>query len=289
MDSTIETRLHQVEKKLETMTRMLESNLAWQRKFSEFVEEMSPVARAVMETSSKELGELERRGYFVLAGDLAQALRRVAEVYQPDSLPDLAESFGDVVHILRLLSQPKILAVAQDLADEFERAGSEPVEVLGAARRIESEKDIQRGIAFALDLFGTMGRSLARAPRLKTGRKPPVRASRNPSRVVSAPLSAPSPERQEADDFAFVPEAEWSREWASTMAARLGVGPLDEERWKIVEFSRKDYLETRKAPNIRRITKLLNINTKDVYELFPSAPGPTISKLAGVPKPAGCL
>jgi len=59
--------------------------------------------------------------------------------------------------------------------------------------------------------------------------------------------------------------------------------------WKIIEFSRGDYKESQKAPNIRRITKSLDISTKEVYELFPSAPGPTISKIAGVPKPAGCL
>ena len=73
------------------------------------------------------------------------------------------------------------------------------------------------------------------------------------------------------------------------MAGRLGVGPLNQERWNIVEFSRQDYLQTHKAPNLRRITKALDISTKDVYALFPSAPGPTISKIAGVPKPAGCL
>lgn len=286
MDSAIETRLQQIEHRLESLTRMLESNLAWQRKFSEFVEEMSPVARAVMDTSTQELGKLERRGYFSLANDLAQALGRVAENYQPGSLPDLADSFGDVVYILRLLSQPKILAVAQDLAEEFEQAGSDPVEVLGAAKRIETEKDIQRGIAFALDLFGTAGRSVARAPRLKTARKAPAPAPRPQAAAVQKPI----PQIQEGrDDFAFVSETEWNRDWASQMATRLGVAPLNDERWKIVEFSRKDYLQTQKAPNIRRITKALNINTKDIYALFPEAPGPTISKLAGVPKPAGCL
>ncbi|MFN8610611.1 MAG: TusE/DsrC/DsvC family sulfur relay protein [Vulcanimicrobiota bacterium] len=285
MDTQLEQRLQRIEDSLQHLTRLVESNLAWQGKFSQLVEEMSPVARAMMDTATRQLGDLERRGYFRLAQDLNRALGRVAETYEPDSLPELAENFGDVVYILRLLSQPRILAAAQDLAQEVESAGSEPVEVLGAARRIETEKDIQRGLAFSLDLFGTLGRSVARAPRLKSGRKPAkVAAGPRPTSAIPA-TSAPASH----DDFPFVAEGEWNREWAEQMAGRLGVGPLNQERWNIVEFSRQDYLQTHKAPNLRRITKALDISTKDVYALFPSAPGPTISKIAGVPKPAGCL
>jgi dissimilatory sulfite reductase related protein len=43
------------------------------------------------------------------------------------------------------------------------------------------------------------------------------------------------------------------------------------------------------SPNIRRITLELGVSTKDVYALFPKAPARTIAKIAGIPKPAGCL
>jgi sulfur relay (sulfurtransferase) DsrC/TusE family protein len=32
-----------------------------------------------------------------------------------------------------------------------------------------------------------------------------------------------------------------------------------------------------------------SVATKDLYALFPKAPGRTIAKIAGLPKPAGCL
>lgn len=284
MQNFSEERMQDLEGSLRHLTGLVESQLAWQARFGEFVQEMSPVARSVMDTATQQLAGLEQDGYFALASDLSQVLRKVAVSYEPGSLPALADSFGDVVYILRLLSQPKILASLQDIAEEFEQAGSEPVEVLGAAKRIETEKDIQRGLAFALDLFGTLGRSVARAPRLKTGRKAP-KAPPSRGRVVEKAAGPPVA----ADDFPFVAQPEWNRDWAAGAAERLGVGPLNDQKWSIVEFSRQEYLDTKKSPNLRRITKALEISTKDIYALFPSAPGPTISKLAGIPKPAGCL
>ena len=270
---------------LENIAKLLESNLTWQRKFGEFVEEMSPVAKAMMETGVQELGGLERQGYFLFAKDLLEALKRVVQNYEPGTLPDLADSFGDILFVLRLLSQPKVLAAAQDLAEGFHQGDSKPVEMLGAAKRIETEKDIQRGIGFALDLFGTLGRSVSRAPRLKTGRK----VAKAPRPEPTLPANARAEKAPQSSEAAYVPDPEWNREWAAKMAQSLGFASLTEEMWKIVEFSRKEYRDTKKAPNIRRITKALEMSTKDIYALFPSAPGPTISKLAGVPKPAGCL
>ena len=283
----MEERLQRLEDQAQHLTKMMESSLAWQRKLGEFVEEMSPVARAMMDTGIQELAGFEQRGYFVFARDLAEALNRVVETYEPNSLPDLADAFTDIVYILRLLSRPRILAAAQDLVDDFDRAGSQPVEVLGAAKRIETEKDIQRGLAFALDLFGTLGRSVSRAPRLRTGRtlEKIARARRVPS-TAAATVSKPEGGARES---VFVSDEEWSHEWAVRMAQSLAVGPLNEQMLTIIEFSRKEYKDTQKAPNLRRMTKALGISTKEIYALFPSTPGPTISKIAGVPKPAGCL
>jgi sulfur relay (sulfurtransferase) DsrC/TusE family protein len=37
------------------------------------------------------------------------------------------------------------------------------------------------------------------------------------------------------------------------------------------------------------LTQIASVTTKDIYALFPKAPGRTIAKIAGLPKPAGCL
>jgi TusE/DsrC/DsvC family sulfur relay protein len=293
MPEPIDERLQSLETQLQHLTKLTESNLLWQRRFGDFIEEMSPVAKSMMDTGIQELGGLERQGYFRFGSDLMEALKRVAEGYEPGSLPDLADAFADVVYILRLFSQPRVLAAAQDLAEGFQEADSKPVEMLGATKRIETERDIQRGIAFALDLFGTLGRSVSRAPRLRNARKVPkaarVHLQAKPSEASRRPVASDGDQVAASTEFVVVSDQEWNQAWAVNMAKSLGFDSLTDAMWKIVEFSRKEYRDTTKAPNIRRITKALGISTKDVYALFPSAPGPTISRLAGIPKPAGCL
>lgn len=82
--------------------------------------------------------------------------------------------------------------------------------------------------------------------------------------------------------------SQWTRELAQTLAEAQGV-VMTEAHWKIIEFARKDHAETKASPNIRRITLQTGMATKDLYALFPRAPARTIAKIAGLPKPTGCL
>jgi tRNA 2-thiouridine synthesizing protein E len=43
------------------------------------------------------------------------------------------------------------------------------------------------------------------------------------------------------------------------------------------------------APTLRRITKTLNIPTKELYALFPGGAAKIAAKIAGLPKPTGCI
>jgi tRNA 2-thiouridine synthesizing protein E len=64
---------------------------------------------------------------------------------------------------------------------------------------------------------------------------------------------------------------------------------LTEPHWAVIAAARADFEATRVSPNIRRLTQLTQLATKDLYALFPRAPARTIAKIAGLPKPAGCL
>ena len=75
---------------------------------------------------------------------------------------------------------------------------------------------------------------------------------------------------------------------AVTLAAAQGV-ELTDAHWKVVEFARGEFLSTKMSPNIRRITQATGVATKDLYMLFPKAPARTVAKVAGIPKPVGCI
>lgn len=90
-----------------------------------------------------------------------------------------------------------------------------------------------------------------------------------------------------ADGHMSDPSA-WTRDVGAKIAAMQGVAMTD-AHWNVIEVARTDYAATKASPNIRRLTQLMNVGTKDFYTLFPKAPGRTIAKIAGLPKPAGCL
>lgn len=91
------------------------------------------------------------------------------------------------------------------------------------------------------------------------------------------------------DDDGFMTDAgAWSREIGTAIAHVLEI-ELNDPHWRVIEFSRKEYTETGDAPTLRRITKELNLSTKELYALFPGGPAKIAAKIAGLPKPTGCI
>jgi tRNA 2-thiouridine synthesizing protein E len=52
---------------------------------------------------------------------------------------------------------------------------------------------------------------------------------------------------------------------------------------------RKTYLDTRSAPSIRTLGKASGVPIKELYQLFPKGPAKLAAKIAGIPKPRGCI
>ena len=52
---------------------------------------------------------------------------------------------------------------------------------------------------------------------------------------------------------------------------------------------RDRYLETGNAPSIRSLGKESGVPIKELYELFPKGPAKLAAKIAGIPKPRGCI
>lgn len=76
---------------------------------------------------------------------------------------------------------------------------------------------------------------------------------------------------------------------AEEMADHLGIGPLTDRQWLVIDFMRKRYLETGSAPSIRSLGKLSGVPIKELYRLFPKGPAKLAARLAGIPKPHGCI
>ena len=92
------------------------------------------------------------------------------------------------------------------------------------------------------------------------------------------------------DEDGFMQEPEmWNEQIAAALAATENVDELTDDHWKLVNFLREYYLEFGIAPMIRKLCKKTGFTLKYVYELFPSGPAKGACKVAGLPKPTGCV
>jgi tRNA 2-thiouridine synthesizing protein E len=83
---------------------------------------------------------------------------------------------------------------------------------------------------------------------------------------------------------------QWSQAAAAALArAEEGLENLSTEHWAVINFIRDHYQETKLAPMVRSICKTTGLPLRRIYELFPSGPAKGACKIAGLPKPDGCV
>ena len=91
------------------------------------------------------------------------------------------------------------------------------------------------------------------------------------------------------EGFMANPE-EWNEEIALVLAKEEeGLNDLTEDHWAVIRYIRDYYLEKSLAPMVRKICKTTGFPLKHIFELFPSGPAKGACKLAGLPKPGGCV
>ena len=94
----------------------------------------------------------------------------------------------------------------------------------------------------------------------------------------------------EIDEDGFIQDPEvWSEAVAADLAKTEGVENMTEDHWKVVNWIREYYLEFNMAPMIRKLCKATGFKLKEIYDLFPSGPAKGACKVAGLPKPTGCV
>lgn len=94
----------------------------------------------------------------------------------------------------------------------------------------------------------------------------------------------------EVDEDGFMTDpGAWFEGCAHYFAKGEGIEELTEQHWKIVNYLREYYAKNGIAPMIRKLCKETGTPLKEIYELFPSGPAKGACKLAGLPKPTGCV
>ena len=94
----------------------------------------------------------------------------------------------------------------------------------------------------------------------------------------------------EIDEDGFIQDPSvWSEIVAHGLAKTEGVEELTDEHWVVIKYLRDYYLQFNIAPMIRKLCKETGFKLNKIYELFPSGPAKGACKVAGLPKPTGCV
>lgn len=94
----------------------------------------------------------------------------------------------------------------------------------------------------------------------------------------------------EVDPEGFLVETgQWDEQIAAEIAAEEGIAELTDRHWLVINFMRDSYLENGAAPSIRTLGKASGVPIKELYQRFPKGPAKLAARIAGIPKPRGCI
>jgi len=81
----------------------------------------------------------------------------------------------------------------------------------------------------------------------------------------------------------------WNETVARAIAGTEGIGEMTEDHWKVVNYIREYWKEHDLAPAVRLICKDVGLGVRQIYKLYTSGPARGACRVAGLPKPDGCV
>ena len=91
------------------------------------------------------------------------------------------------------------------------------------------------------------------------------------------------------DEGFFEQPDQWDRDIAVEIARDEGIDTLTDRHWQVIDFMRSEYFEKGTGPTVRMLGKTSGVSVKELYQLFPKGPAKVAAKIAGIPKPRGCI
>jgi len=310
---TTDDRLAAIEARLDRITHSLDVLTTAEAKRAEFIDEMWPLVCRAGIAAAHQLDTLESEGWLDTARAAGRIVQTLLQHTSNEEIDELADSVLSIKDAVRAMTQPEVVAIFEEAGEVLQDADHlEPVGPTGLLRA-SSDADVQRGLAVLLELLKHAGQATREVSHRKTERARGTR--RAPSAVRRAPIAVPQvqavahvgvappggpplPGDQttavDADATftgdGFLTDAErWTEPLASAMAADLGLGAISSRQMDVLHAARKVFFDTGASPNIRRLSVRGGVPVRELYQLFPQAPGKTVARLAGLPKPAGCV
>jgi len=87
----------------------------------------------------------------------------------------------------------------------------------------------------------------------------------------------------------FIHPEDWNEAMVPALAAREGITDVTDRHWQVIRFMRSEYFAKGTGPTVRVLGKTSGVPIKELYQLFPKGPAKVAARIAGIPKPRGCI
>jgi dissimilatory sulfite reductase related protein len=87
----------------------------------------------------------------------------------------------------------------------------------------------------------------------------------------------------------FADPEQWREDMVPELAREAEIDPLTDRHWQVIRFMRAEYKTKGTGPSVRALGKTSGVPVKELYALFPKGPAKTAARIAGIPKPRGCI
>jgi TusE/DsrC/DsvC family sulfur relay protein len=91
------------------------------------------------------------------------------------------------------------------------------------------------------------------------------------------------------DEGFFTDPGQWRADMAPLIARQEGIPQLTQRHWQVIKFMRQEYDSKGTGPTVRVLGKTSGVTVRELYQLFPHGPAKEAAKIAGIPKPRGCV
>jgi tRNA 2-thiouridine synthesizing protein E len=91
------------------------------------------------------------------------------------------------------------------------------------------------------------------------------------------------------DEGFFTDPSQWTEDMGPQIAKAEGIDNFTDRHWQVIRLMRGEYEAKGTGPSVRALAKTSGVPVKELYQLFPKGPAKLAAKIAGIPKPRGCI
>ena len=91
------------------------------------------------------------------------------------------------------------------------------------------------------------------------------------------------------DEGFFVHPEQWTEDMVPELAPTRRHRRAERGALAGIRFMRAEYFAKGTGPTVRVLGKTSGVSVKELYQLFPKGPAKIAAKIAGIPKPRGCI